>query len=129
MEAGVGIEPAYTALQAAEGYRQIKHFGQFHFRQTPVNRSKNRLFFKDRGGRGESDFDLPTVTAFWAVSSVPNWRVCTGIVHVSRWATLISRQARIQRGQSSVERQVSQISTAPIEEPRRALNDPELSLS
>jgi len=33
LEAGVGIEPAYTALQAAEVARQIKHFGQFHFRQ------------------------------------------------------------------------------------------------
>jgi hypothetical protein len=84
MEAGVGIEPAYTALQAAAVYRQIKHFGQFHFRQTRVNRSKNRLFFKDREWRGESDFSLPTVTAFWTDSLVPDWRLSRGIVRVSR---------------------------------------------
>jgi hypothetical protein len=74
LEAGVGIEPAYTALQTAAVQRQIKHFGQFHFRQTGVNRSKNRLFFKDRGWRGESDFGLPTATAFCADAPDPNWR-------------------------------------------------------
>jgi hypothetical protein len=53
---GVGIEPAYTALQAAAVSRQIKHFHRFHFRQTRVFRSETRCFSKVSGGMAKVIF-------------------------------------------------------------------------
>jgi hypothetical protein len=55
LEAGVGIEPAYTALQASAVLRQINQLRRFHFRQTGTILAEKRFLFKDCGRRGESD--------------------------------------------------------------------------
>jgi hypothetical protein len=56
LEAEVGIEPAYTALQATGGFLQIKRLAQFHFRHFVDFDHFMPLFWFVFIERGEIDF-------------------------------------------------------------------------
>jgi len=67
LEAGKGIEPISSALQASGGFFQINGLARIHFRQFVRFRGFSPLFWFGFLGRGESDFIPP-----WLRPRAPN---------------------------------------------------------